>query len=590
LKLTIRALAQLPIWVGWRIEIRNGRPVKIPYNPGNGRRAEADNPGTWRHRASAESWSSNSDGDGVGLMLAGVGDFHLGGIDLDTCRDKSGVIADWAREIIDRFASYTEISPSGAGLKIFFAIAKNDYDRTGAIFGSDGNGERYGRAFKNGGGAGEGKSPGIEVYRGLRYFTVTENVYGDNDELRCIDLADLKWLIGEVGPKFAGGGSAGGDKHRDESRSAAAWRAVWPMIKRGASYEKMREALLNHKVADVREWARTKGMAGGERELRRIYDRTVRDEESDFRIQTSEEFIADWQSPDWFVDGVLQRKFLYAMTGVTGHGKTAVAMRLANSVGEGSDWGGAACDKGDVIYFAGENPDDVRSRWIAMDGKRVHFIVGTQISLREDIALIKAEVERLGIAPSAIIVDTKAAFFEDEDEDKNVAAIQQAADLRELTGLPGNPAVLVLCHPTKYAKNTDQLQPRGGGAFVAAIDGNLTCIVDDSNIVTIEHTKLRGTTFDPLQFSLEMVELPERYRDTKGRRIKSVIAVTANETEIERKQKERDNEMEQVRKVRREHPELSLADIAKKLWWLDKDGNPQRWKVQRILKKLERED
>lgn len=326
-------------------------------------------------------------------------------------------------------------------------------------------------------------------------------------------------------------------------------------------------------------------------EIGKVYDETeaaTAERAAGFRIHTSEEFIADWRPDDWFVDGVLQRKYLYAMTGVTGHGKTAVAMRLALSVYEGSEWGGVVCDRGDVIYFAGENPDDVRSRWIAMSGVGVHFIVGTQISLREDIALIKAEVERLGIAPSLIVVDTKAAFFEDEDEDKNVAAIQQASDLRELTGLPSNPAVLVLCHPTKYAKNTEQLIPRGGGAFVAAIDGNLTCTVDDDSVITIEHTKLRGATFDPLQFNLEGCELPEKYTDTKGRRIKSVIVTTASEMEMERKSKERTDDEERVRKAMAEDPKASLADIAKKLWMFDKDGKPSKWKVQRILKRMEK--
>ena len=267
-------------------------------------------------------------------------------------------------------------------------------------------------------------------------------------------------------------------------------------------------------------------------------------------MQTTEEFVSDFRSPDWFVDGVLQRKYLYAMTGVTGHGKTATAMALAMAVVCGGEWGGVACDIGDVVYFAGENPDDIRWRWIAMGGVKVHFISGTQISLREDIKHIKAEIERLGIKPALIIVDTKAAFFEDDDEDKNVPAINQAADLRELTNLPGDPAVLVLCHPTKWAKQAERLVPRGGGAFLNSIDGNLTCMVDDG-VATIDRhpNKRRGPHFDPLEFILEAVELPLEYMDTKGRLIKSVVAKTATEAEMEEKQKERNEDEERVQKV-----------------------------------------
>ncbi len=41
------------------------------------------------------------------------------GVDLDKCRDpETGEIEPWARSIIDRLKSYTEISPSGCGLHI----------------------------------------------------------------------------------------------------------------------------------------------------------------------------------------------------------------------------------------------------------------------------------------------------------------------------------------------------------------------------------------------------------------------------------------------------------------------------------------
>ena len=45
---------------------------------------------------------------------------------------------------------------------------------------------------------------------------------------------------------------------------------------------------------------------------------------------------------------------------------------------------------------------------------------------------------------------------------------------RTLTTLPGGPCVLVLCHPIKHVSEPEQLLPRGGGAFLAEVDGNLT--------------------------------------------------------------------------------------------------------------------
>jgi putative DNA primase/helicase len=56
--------------------------------------------------------------DGVGRML--FADEGLVGWDLDGCRNpETGEIAPWAQKIINEFASYTEVSPSGTGVRIF---------------------------------------------------------------------------------------------------------------------------------------------------------------------------------------------------------------------------------------------------------------------------------------------------------------------------------------------------------------------------------------------------------------------------------------------------------------------------------------
>jgi hypothetical protein len=51
---------------------------------------------------------------------------------------------------------------------------------------------------------------------------------------------------------------------------------------------------------------------------------------------------------------------------IPGTGKTAIMLRLAAHVVLGRPLGGRSVDKGKVLYFAGENPDDIRMRWIAM--------------------------------------------------------------------------------------------------------------------------------------------------------------------------------------------------------------------------------
>ncbi len=264
--LTLAALATRPIWVGWREEIRNGKATKVPYGPRTNQLAKSDNASTWATHDEAAHWAAKEHGDGVGLVLSDIGEAFLAGVDLDTCRNpETKAIETWAQEVIDRLNSYTEISPSGTGAKVFFTVAIADLGAVKALF----NG-KCGRSFKNGPGK---HPPGIEVYRAGRYFTVTNETIGPTDDLRLVGLADLRWIINEAGPKFAGEDRRDKGNGADTSRSAKAFRAGALLKAEGASYEAVRDALLKHEDPDIAEWARTKGLANGERELRRIYDK-----------------------------------------------------------------------------------------------------------------------------------------------------------------------------------------------------------------------------------------------------------------------------------------------------------------------------
>jgi hypothetical protein len=46
-------------------------------------------------------------------------------------------------------------------------------------------------------------------------------------------------------------------------------------------------------------------------------------------ILTLPEFLAGYIPPDYLIDGLMQRHFFYALTGMTSAGKTAVALLIA---------------------------------------------------------------------------------------------------------------------------------------------------------------------------------------------------------------------------------------------------------------------
>lgn len=71
-----------------------------------------------------------TDKDGAILGGLGLGIFNgFSAIDIDHCIE-NGVISNMAQEIIDYCQSYTEISPSGTGIRIIFKTDFKDFDKT----------------------------------------------------------------------------------------------------------------------------------------------------------------------------------------------------------------------------------------------------------------------------------------------------------------------------------------------------------------------------------------------------------------------------------------------------------------------------
>jgi hypothetical protein len=110
----IRDLRQ---WLCWRIEERDGKPTKVPYDPNTGEKAESTNPKTWASYEKAVSVCKDHGYEGIGFVF--TPEDGLCGVDLDKCLDpETGEIEGWAREVIEELDSFTEISPSGKGVHV----------------------------------------------------------------------------------------------------------------------------------------------------------------------------------------------------------------------------------------------------------------------------------------------------------------------------------------------------------------------------------------------------------------------------------------------------------------------------------------
>lgn len=151
-------LKKIDRWVCWKLVISEKKDgtkkwTKPPMNT-EGFKVSITDPANWDTFDNVMQAYDTGRFDGIGFALSYNDD--LMGVDLDHCI-KDGKVQPEAQEIIDRLKSYTEISPSGEGIRIF----------------GYGNLPEHGRK--------KDSKRGIEVYDDERYLTVTGNTIGDYD-------------------------------------------------------------------------------------------------------------------------------------------------------------------------------------------------------------------------------------------------------------------------------------------------------------------------------------------------------------------------------------------------------------------------
>jgi len=334
----LAALTAMPRWVAWQTEERGPfkRPTKVPYSPRSGKKARADDPNTWGTRVIAVEAASKlpkpCGQGGIGIELGDLGNgLSLGGIDLDTCRAEDGSFAPWALQAIERFDSYTEVSPSATGCKLLFIYLTADL---AAVRNEMGEAE-YSKVWQRSGHEGA-HPPAIELHMGHRYFAWTdEHLAQTPAELRLVSLETLLWLIRDHGPTFKAGSKQkapplgfdtlepeaerailptlveriktkaakfptlerrwNGDWTglQDQSRSGKAMSLAAVLKLAGFTRSEVGEALLLH--SDTKEWAR----AAGPREIDRTFNRSASKPKRQMRQQSDQAQTEEDESLEW---------------------------------------------------------------------------------------------------------------------------------------------------------------------------------------------------------------------------------------------------------------------------------------------------
>ena len=308
-------------------------------------------------------------------------------------------------------------------------------------------------------------------------------------------------------------------------------------------------------------------------------------------VLTDLEFTKDFKPPKYLVNGIIQKGYLYSLTGPTGHGKTPISMYMGSRIARGLAFHSKPVAQGGVLFLAGENADDIRARYIAMADHEKFDIGSIPFYFIDGVINIHAEMDRIQAAAalipnlSLVIIDTDQAYFLGDEGNSNEQRKWFAQLLRRLLKLPGNPAALVNCHPTKNATQ-DNLVPIGGSSFLNEVDGNITCWTEDRTCVIKPHSsKWRGVEFESLAFELRTITC-DRLKDEDGQSMPSVMAVPITEEGAQRRAAVAEEDDKVVLRLLHAARDASLAAVARNAGWFWPDGSPSKTKVQRIVDRL----
>lgn len=169
-------------WVGWTFDcrMRSGKPAKVPISPRTGRKTDPTDLQHGGRLRDAIGIYRAQQLDGIGILLGN----DLAGVDLDSViTPNSGVLDPWAEVILATINTYSEISPSGLGVKCFlFGRLAGEINR-----------QRF------------GQHPHVELYDRDRFFTVTGKVlaeYPKSVEHRPSELLALHRSLNDAHPRL----------------------------------------------------------------------------------------------------------------------------------------------------------------------------------------------------------------------------------------------------------------------------------------------------------------------------------------------------------------------------------------------------
>ena len=532
-------IRDLPGWVCWRFEDHPGdkKPRKMPYYANGKRRSgEQGSPGDIEHLVTFEAARAAAVRRGYdGVGFATLEQWGVVAVDVDNCVTAGEIHPDIEPLI---FQTYSEFSPSGQGIRLFFrGNLGNGKDLTGP----------YGLEFFSTKGyvTFTGNSlPGCELLglentvaatppellalhraRFQRPEPAGETTPAGLTEAQitqCLDAlpADLHyqdWLMVGMAIHCETGGQGfelweqwseksakHGGRHYDQERWRSFGKGSGQQHLTGRSLVQLANrygaGVSLHAPASVYEFDAL---------VEAAVDPTPDAPAIRFPVVPSAAF-ASGEPPQWIVKHVLPRAELVVLFGASGSGKSFLALDLAGCIARGVPWRGKRVRQGRVVYIAAEGAGGFRNRLKAYGIANDVDLVGLDIGVihaapnfldKTDAAAVAASVRSAGGA-SVIIVDTFAQVTAGGDENSGEdmgKALSHCKALHRHTG-----ALVLLVHHS--GKDTSK-GARGWSGIRAACDAELEVVREESGRYVRLSKQKDGEDDMRWGFDLEVVQL-----------------------------------------------------------------------------------
>lgn len=549
-------------WAPWRAQWNEKRAKwdKIPCQA-NGYGLSTAKPERWLTYDAAMAALQARPDQFSGLGYCMTGPHGLVGVDLDGCVGPRGGIDPWAAEIVATLASYTEISPSGRGLRIF-STGEVPEDWTNHDI-------------------------GIEVYAGHepRFLTVTGDILADRSTVRAAPagaLADLSTryarekakatvislqlpdLVDELAlpdlaeldlpyqaRDFLADGTTRGDRSRELFATAVALYAAGlrddEVLSVLANNAHAMEVALDHRRQDADRalmylWVEHAQKAKG-RGTSKVATVDDFDDVSEppapgapaapkkamrFAFQRAGEFVKG--APlTWLIKRVIPQAEVGVLYGPPGAGKSFLITDLAVAVASGTDWRGRKAAQGTVAYIVAEGAGGFRLRLQALSEHSGVDLAALPLEILDDAPNLLEKKDTTDLVASLrtlpglklIVVDTLAQTTpganENSGEDMG-RALGHCKALHRATGA----MVMLVAHSGK----DEARGVRGWSGIRGAVDVEIQVERSDKyRAATITKMKDGSGEGDEFAFGLHTVTLGT---DADGDEITSCVVQHGN--------------------------------------------------------------